>query len=117
MPASENSSIAKKKASSGLVRESPAKSLMLSTAWPLRFMVDDDAKLPSVHRHIDRDIDQDALRALVPFPRARPTSANSHMADRGIGHQPLDVGLPDRSERAQRHRGDRDKRPRSAATA
>ena len=31
------------------------------------------------------------------------------MADRGIGHQPLDVALPDRGERAQRHRGDRDK--------
>ena len=29
------------------------------------------------------------------------------MADRGIRHQPLDVGLPDRGERAEDHRGDR----------
>ena len=36
MPASENSSIANMKASSGLVRDRPAKSLICSTAWPLR---------------------------------------------------------------------------------
>ena len=38
----------KKKASSGLVRESPAKSLICSNAWPLRFMVRITAKEPSV---------------------------------------------------------------------
>ena len=48
MPASENSSIAKKNASSGLVRDSPEKSLMFSTAWPLRFMARMMAKVPSV---------------------------------------------------------------------
>ena len=48
MPASENSSIAKKNASSGLVRDSPAKSLMVSTACPLRFIARMKANEPSV---------------------------------------------------------------------
>ena len=37
-----------KKASSGLVRESPAKSLMVSTASPSRFIARMIAKVPSV---------------------------------------------------------------------
>ncbi|GCC45278.1 hypothetical protein chiPu_0029552, partial [Chiloscyllium punctatum] len=37
----------------------------------------------------------------------KPDQRKAHMADRRIGHQALDVGLADRGERAQRHRGDR----------
>ena len=40
--------------------------------------------------------------------RREADQRETHVADRGIGHQPLDAGLPDRRERAQRHRGDRD---------
>ena len=59
------------------------------------------------HHQIDRHIERDALRALDRAGR-EADQREAHMADRGIGHQPLDVGLPDRREGAERHRGDRD---------
>ncbi len=48
MPASENSSIAKKNARVGFVRASPARSLIPSTIWPSRRMARITAKVPSV---------------------------------------------------------------------
>ena len=48
MPASENSSMAKKNASSGLVRDRPAKSLICSIGWPSRLIDRITAKVPSV---------------------------------------------------------------------
>ena len=67
----------------------------------------DESERAKRHRHIDRDVDQHALRAL----RRACSQANqgeTHVADRRIGHQSLDVPLSDGGERSQRHRGDRD---------
>ena len=59
------------------------------------------------HHHVDRHIDDDALRALDRAGRETDQRV-SHMADRGIGHQPFEVALADGGEGAKHHRGDRD---------
>ena len=38
----------------------------------------------------------------------KPDQREAHVADRRIGHQPLDVALADGGEGAEHHRGDRD---------
>ena len=59
------------------------------------------------HRYIDRHVDEHALHALGGAG-GQADQREAHVADRGIGHQPLDVALADGSEGAERHRGDRD---------
>ena len=59
------------------------------------------------HRHVDQQVDDHALHAgLAAGGKADQRVA--HVADRGIGHQPLDVALADRGEGAEHHRGDGD---------
>ena len=107
MPASENSSMARKNAIVGWVRASPARSLIFSTSTPSRRIDRMHGEGAERHRDIDRHVDQHALHA---FRRAggKPDQREAHVADRGIGHQPLDVALADGGEGAERHRGDRD---------
>jgi hypothetical protein len=57
------------------------------------------------HHEVDGDVDEDALHALLGAG-GEADQRVAHMADRRIGHQPLDVGLADRRERAEQHRGD-----------
>ena len=65
------------------------------------------AKVPSVMATIDRHVDQHALHAFRGAG-GKPDQREAHMADRRIGHQPLDVALADGGEGAERHRGDGD---------
>ena len=53
----------------------------------------------------DGEIDDHAFDALRGAG-GEPDKREAHMADRAIGHQPLDIGLPDRGEGAEPHRGD-----------
>ena len=59
------------------------------------------------HHHVDQHVDGDAAHAGLAVG-GEADQREAHMADRGIGHQPLDVRLADRGEGAEHHRGDRD---------
>ena len=57
------------------------------------------------HHQVDQHVDDDAAHAVLAVG-GKTDKGEAHMADRRIGHQPLDVLLPDRREGAEHHRGD-----------
>ena len=57
------------------------------------------------HEQIDRQIDEHGLRARLGVG-GDADQRIADVADGGVGHQPLDVGLPDGREGAEQHRGD-----------
>ena len=59
------------------------------------------------HGDVDRHVDEHTLHAFR-CAGGKPDQRETHMADGGIGHQPLDVALADGRERAEQHRGDGD---------
>ena len=59
------------------------------------------------HRQVDKHVDDDAAHAGFRVG-GKADQREAHVADRRIGHQPLEVALADRGEGAQHHRGDRD---------
>ncbi len=80
---------------------------MSSIILPLRFMERMTAKVPRFMHEIDRHVEQDAANA----DRGAGGQADQRvadMADRAVGHQPLDVALVDRGEGAEQHRQDGD---------
>ena len=107
MPASENRIMASMKAIIGWVCDRPASSAMSST-MPLAAAHGEDAgEGAERHGHVDRHVDDHALDAGLGAG-GEADQREADMADRGIGHQPLDVALADRGEGAEHHRGDRD---------
>ena len=91
----------------GFVRARPARSAIVSTARPCTPHGQNGGEGSKRHHDVDRHIDDDALRAL-DRARGETDQRVSHVADRRIGHQPLEVALADGGEGAKHHRGDRD---------
>jgi hypothetical protein len=68
------------------------------------------------HGDVDGDVDQHAAQPVLAAD-GQAHQREADMTDRGVGHQPLDVALPDGGQRAQRHRAERDQHDDPAATA
>ncbi len=107
MPASENSSMARKNAIAGLVRARPARSLMFSHQHAVAPHRQNAGEGAERHGDIDRHIDQHTLHAFLRTG-GKADQREAHVANGRIGHQALDVLLADGGEGAERHRGDRD---------
>ncbi len=58
---------------------------------------DDAGEGTERHGDVDRHIDEHALDALAG-PSRKANQSETHVADRGIRHQPLDVALADGGE-------------------
>ena len=91
----------------GRVRDRPARSAIVSMIEAAALHRQDAGEGAERHGEIERQVDQHALDA-VHRAGGEADQRIAHMADRGIGHQPLDVGLADGGEGAERHRGDGD---------
>ncbi len=90
MPASENSSIAKKK---GEQRIGPRQTREIADGLDrltIPLHGDDHGECAKRHRDIDRDVNQNALRALFGA-RSEANQCESHVADRRVSHQALDI--------------------------
>ncbi len=84
---------------------SPASDSISSTG-PSSVRIDRmQAKVPTVMSEIDREIDEHGLRAGFAVGR-KADERVADVADRRVGHQPLDVALADGGEGAEQHRGD-----------
>ncbi len=89
------------------MRARPARSAIVFDLAILAAHGEDAGEGAKRHDQVDHHVDDDALH---PF-RAAGGEADqriAHMADRGIGEQPLDIGLADGGKGAEHHGGDRD---------
>ena len=70
---------------------------------------EDEGEGADVHRHVDHHVDQHRLHAPRPAG-GEPHQRKAHVGDGAVGHQALDVLLPDRGDGAQKHGEHREKR-------
>ncbi len=95
------------KASTGLVRDSPASEFDLLDRLAVAAHGQDAGEGAERHGDVDEQVDDHALHAGLRAG-GKPDQREAHVADGGIGHQPLDVGLADGGEGAEHHRGNGD---------